>query len=654
MLTGIRKVLFCLLIYSVACTDKNTEVPSLSLVEATAGPVSLSLELEEDITENVPIDRSISLTFSAPVSTATTEEALSLKSTTEVDFDLSFSNENQTLILFPVGTLENGQEYTLQISSQLSGTLGETFAGTQLRFKTTLGDLELISVTAGGEEVPATGRTLDVLLNLSLTLNFSVPVSQSSVTEAVRLSGAPELEFNFSDENKTVNITSSNNLDYLTRYDLTVSDQLTGEQGEAFAGLSRTLYTSVDETPKFPVISDEELLTKVQQQTFRYFWDFGHPVSGMARERNTSGDLVTSGGTGFGLMTMIVGVERGFISRAEAVGRFTTVIDFLETADRFHGAWPHWMDGNTGKVIPFSPRDDGGDLVETAFLVQGLLTVRAWLDEASAEEKALIDKITQLWEEVEWSWYTQDGQDVLYWHWSPSFEWAINLPISGYNEALIVYVLAAGSPTFPISSKVYENGWARNGQMANGNSYYSQELPLGPELGGPLFFSHYSFLGLDPSNLSDQYANYWTQSVNHALISHAYCADNPKNFAAYSEECWGLTASDNQDGYSAHSPTNDLGVITPTAALSSFPYTPEKSLQALQFFYYKMGDRLWGEYGFYDAFNATEGWYADSYLAIDQGPIVIMIENYRSGLLWDLFMSVPEAQTGLNNLNFSY
>jgi len=652
MLNGKRLLLFCLFLYATACNEQNTEIPNLSLVKATVGPVSLAVNGE--LTEAVPVDRSISLTFSAPVSAATATEAISLTSDKDIDFDLTLSNENKTLVLFPVGALENGTEYTLQISSQLAGTLGETFAGAQLRFKTVLGNLQIISAIIEEEEIPPTGRVLGVPLNLSMVLNFSVPVSQSSLEESVGLSGSSELEFSFSNENKTVSVTTSNTLDYLTRYNFTISDQLVGEQGEPFSGFTRTLFTTFDETPKLPEITDEELLTKVQQQTFRYFWDFGHPTSGMARERNTSGDLVTTGGTGFGLMAMIVGVERGFINRAEAVERFTTIIHFLESADRFHGAWPHWLNGNTGEVIPFSTRDDGGDLVETAFLVQGMLAVRAWLDAGVAEEQVLTDKITQLWEEVEWSWYTQGGQDVLYWHWSPKNGWAINLPIQGYNEALIVYVLAAGSPTFPISLEVYEQGWARSGAIANGNSYYGYELPLGPELGGPLFFAHYSFLGLDPRNLSDQYANYWTQSVRHALINQAYCADNPKNFAAYSEDCWGLTASDSQEGYSAHSPTNDLGVITPTASLSSMPYTPDKSLDALHFLYYTMGDRLWGEYGFYDAFNATEGWYADSYLAIDQGPIVVMIENHRTALLWDLFMSVPEVQNGLNNLKFSY
>jgi hypothetical protein len=152
---------------------------------------------------------------------------------------------------------------------------------------------------------------------------------------------------------------------------------------------------------------------------------------------------------------------------------------------------------------------------------------------------------------------------------------------------------------------------------------------------------------LDPTNLDDTYADYWEQNVSHSEINYNYCVSNSKDFVGYSEDCWGLTASDNHTGYSAHSPTNDLGVITPTAALSSFPYTPDQSMKVLKFFYYTLGDRLWGEYGFYDAFNITEGWTADSYLAIDQGPIIIMIENYRTELLWDLFMSAPEVQQGL-------
>jgi hypothetical protein len=353
-------------------------------------------------------------------------------------------------------------------------------------------------------------------------------------------------------------------------------------------------------------------------------------------------------------MAILVGIERGFITRQQGLERLVKIIDFLGQADRFHGAWAHWMDGNTGDVIPFSAKDNGGDLVETALLVQGLLTVKAYLNTDDPNEDSLAEKIDLLWRGVEWDWYTRGAQDILYWHWSPEFGWDMNLPIRGYNEALIVYVLAASSPTHPISKSVYEKGWANNGAMRNGNQFFQIPLPLGYDFGGPLFFAHYSFLGLDPRNLSDQYANYWTQNVNHSRINQAHAISNPLGFAGYSEASWGLTASDNHLGYNAHSPTNDLGVISPTAALSSFPYTPEESMKALNFFYYKMGEKLWGQYGFYDAFNITEQWYADSYLAIDQGPIIIMIENHRSGLLWDLFMKDQEVKEGLKKLGFSH
>ncbi len=417
--------------------------------------------------------------------------------------------------------------------------------------------------------------------------------------------------------------------------------------------LSLICGTSCNPPPELE-LTNEVLLEKVQHQTFKYFYDFAHPVSGMARERNSSGDIVTSGGSGFGLMVLIVGMERGFITREQGLEQIEKIVGFLESCDRYHGVWPHWLNGTTGDVVPFSPKDNGADLVETAFMVQGLIAVRQYLFQNNPTEKALADRINTLWQEVDWEWFTHGGEEVLYWHWSPEFDWKMNHAIRGHNETLIVYVLAASSPTFPIDATVYHEGYARNGKIKNGNSYYGIKLPLGEDLGGPLFFSHYSFLGLDPRKLEDRYANYWDQNVAHSRINREYCKENPKGYKGYSEVCWGLTASDNHQGYSAHSPTNDLGVITPTAAISSIPYTPEASLEAIRHFYYEYGDSLWGIYGFHDAFNPTEGWWADSYLAIDQGPIVVMIENFRSGLIWDLFMSAPEIQEGLRKLGFEY
>ena len=417
-----------------------------------------------------------------------------------------------------------------------------------------------------------------------------------------------------------------------------------------------TFVTKLDPTPKFPVISNDSLLTLVQKQTFKFFWDYGHPVSGMARERLNSDDIVTFGGSGFGIMTIPVAIERGFITRSQGLERMNKIVNFLSlsTTDKFHGAFPHWMNGTTGKVIPFGTKDNGADLVETAFFIQGLLTVQSYFKNGNSAEKAMCANIETLWENVEWTWFQQNGQQKLFWHWSPNYAWDMNMPVTGWNEGLIIYVLAASSPTFPIIKSVYDNGWARNGAIKNGNPFYGITLPLGENYGGPLFFTHYSFLGLNPTHLSDQYANYWTQNTAHARINYSYCVANPHKNYGYGSNCWGLTASDIQNSYTASSPTHDVGVIAPTAALSSFPYTPVESMQALHFFYYTLGDKIWGEYGFKDAFNLNNGWFATSYLAIDQGPIVVMIENYRTGLLWNLFMQNTQIQAGLTKLGFSY
>jgi len=416
-----------------------------------------------------------------------------------------------------------------------------------------------------------------------------------------------------------------------------------------------TFVTKMDPTPRFPTISDDSLLTLVQKQTFKYFWDYGHPISGLARERNGSGETVTFGGSGFGVMTIPVAIERGFITRAQGLERMNKIVNFLglSTTDKFHGAFPHWMNGTTGKVIPFGTKDNGADL-ETAFFMQGLLTIQSYFKNGNVDEKAMCSKIETLWENVEWSWFQQNGQQKLYWHWSPTYNWDMNMPVTGWNEGLIIYVLAASSPTYPITKSVYDNGFARNGAIKNGRTFYGITLPLGEDNGGPMFFAHYSFLGLNPTHLSDAYANYWTQNTAHAQINYKYCVANPKKNFGYGENCWGLTASDIPTGYTASSPNNDGGTIAPTAALASFPYTPVESMRALHFFYYTLGDKMFGEYGFKDAFNLNKRWFADSYLAIDQGPIVVMIENYRTGLLWNLFMQNTQVQAGLTKLGFSY
>jgi len=414
------------------------------------------------------------------------------------------------------------------------------------------------------------------------------------------------------------------------------------------------------------LLTDEQLLDTIQYYTFQYFWDGAEPNSGMARERfhvdgiypENDKHIITTGGGGFGVMAILVGIERKFITREQGLERFERIISFLEKADRFHGVWPHWLDGETGKVKPFSQFDDGADLVESAYLIQGLIAVKQYFIDGNEREKQLAARIDKLWHEVQGNFHQKDGEKVLYWHWSPSVGWKMNFAVTGYNECLIMYVLGAASPTYPIEPAAYHDGWARKGEIIGNHEKYGYTLKLNHngalEQGGPLFWAHYSYLGLDPRKLTDKYANYWEHNVAHTMINYQHCVGNPHGYKGYGENCWGLTASYSVKGYDAHMPSNDLGVISPTAALSSFPYSPEESMRATRYFYENLGEKLMGPYGFYDVFSETENWFPPHYLAIDQGPIVVMIENYRTGLLWNLFMKDQDVQQGLKKLGFSF
>ncbi|SEM29199.1 hypothetical protein SAMN05216436_103119 [bacterium A37T11] len=415
---------------------------------------------------------------------------------------------------------------------------------------------------------------------------------------------------------------------------------------------------------KIDTLSNDSLLTLVQKQTFNYFWEGAEKISGMAPERiHLDGDypahdqdVVTTGGSGFGIMAILVGIDRGFISKQQGVDRLLHIADYLKKADRFHGAWPHWLYGPTGKVKPFGQKDNGGDLVETSFMAQALICVEEYFAKGDEKERLLAAKAQKLWHEIDFDWYRKGGQNVLYWHWSPEYGWEMNFPVTGYNECLIMYVLAASSPTHGIPAAVYHEGWAKNGTIRSNAKQFGMPVILNfnGQHGniGPLFWAHYSYLGLDPRGLKDKYASYWDLNKNQTLICRAYCLENPKKFKGYGPHNWGLTASYSVNGYAAHSPTEDLGVISPTAALSSYPYTPEFSMEVIRHLYQDLGNKVWGKYGFYDAFSETANWYPQRYLAIDQGPIPVMIENGRSGLLWKLFMQNKNVQKGLKTLNF--
>ncbi|MBI2729372.1 MAG: beta-glucosidase [Sphingobacteriales bacterium] len=514
------------------------------------------------------------------------------------------------------------------------------------------------SWTINGTSV--TSNIINVSRTPLIKISFSAAISKSTVTSSSLTfieNGVSQVSYNISFQNSDSSILLSpvSPLNGLSNFSITVGNSVKSAQGGLISGVSSLSFlTALDSTRKFPAITDDSLLTLIQKQTFKYFWDFGHPVSGMARERNTDPNTVTSGGSGFGIMSVPVAINRGFITRAEGFTRLQTIVSFLKnTAPKFHGAFSHWMNGSTGAVIPFGPNDDGADIVETSYLMMGLLSVRQYFNGIDMAETNLRSDINALYNGVEWDWFRQNGKKVLYWNWSPNTGFAVNVPVQGWNECLITYVLAASSPAHTIDKAVYDSGYARNGAMINNNSYYNYKLPLGQAYGGPLFFSHYSFMGINPNGLSDLYANYQTQTTNHTLINYNYCKDNPKNYPGYSDSCWGLTASDIKNGYTASSPTNDVGVIAPTAAISSLPYTPTESMKAIKFFYYVLGDKIWKDYGFTDAFSLNEQWYASSFLAIDQGPEIVMIENYRTGLPWSLFTSCPEIIAGMKKLGFS-
>lgn len=401
--------------------------------------------------------------------------------------------------------------------------------------------------------------------------------------------------------------------------------------------------------------TDEELINMTQRYAFRYFWEGAHHPTGMILERsNGNGTTVASGATGMGLMTMIVAHEREYRSRDAVKDRVISILNFLQNCERHHGAWSHWYNADTYQTKPFTPDDDGGDIVETSYVAQALIALRNYFDGDDSQSARIREKATALWEGIGWDWYRND-QNVLYWHWSPNIGFEKGMEVKGWNESLITYIMAASSPDHAISKRVYDQGWARNGDMVNERTFYDYEISLAPDWGGPLFWLHYTHLGINPHGLEDQYANYWVEHVNTIKIHQAYAIDNPYYYENYGENCWGLTASDDPDGYTAHQPwNNDNGTISPTAALSSMPYLPAEVMKVLKYLYRERGDELWGKYGPYDAFNDERDWVQDAYIGIDQGPIVLMMENHRTGLLWKNVMKDPDVQEGLEKLGFQY
>ena len=492
--------ILCLIVTLSGCT-KHSEKPgpaSNSLLQLQRVRVGSKIIYPDKTNENIPVDKNIFIEFSAMLDTASVQSNISLldENNLPVQTEINYLDNYQTIVIIPADSLNYMADYTIRIDSNLKGFGQEDFPGIAYQFTTVNGTMAIKSITLNGIALTA-NKVLQQIntKKIDFEITFSQALDPVNVAGMFTLSGNIPLNVSLSDGHKTITVSNNSELRGLTHYYFSVSGNLTAANGFIFDGYTTSFYTAIDSTLKYPEISDDELLTLVEKQTFRYFWDFAHPASGMARERNTSGDIVTTGGSGFGVMALIVGMDRGFITRIQGLTRLDKILNFLETCDRFHGAWPHWLNGSTGKTIPFGTQDNGADLVETSYMVEGLLTMRQYLNATDAGEKNLIDRINALCDSVDYNWFTR-GEDVLYWHWSPDYGWAMNMKIQGYNETLITYVVAASSKTHSISEAAYTKGYAKNGAIVNGDTYYGYTLPLGPAYGGPLFLHIILFWGL--------------------------------------------------------------------------------------------------------------------------------------------------------------
>ena len=348
-------------------------------------------------------------------------------------------------------------------------------------------------------------------------------------------------------------------------------------------------------------------------------------------------------------MVILTGIERGWITRKEGAKRILTLVRYLNKAERIKGAWSHWMNIE-GQPVKFGKQIESGDLVETSFMMMGLYAAQAYLTENNSVEKEIRKTVDSFRQTIQWSDFVHNGD--LYWLWERTNE-TFTLPLRGYNEALVTYILALGAPDkYAIDADVYKNGWQQNGKIFKPRqSHYGYPFVMGANLSGPLFLSHYSFLGMNPKAMQDKYVDYQQYGTYHAMIHRHYCMEEAPKEYQYNAFNWGLSAGSGPNqpvkkGYKPRTPKRDDGVIAPTAALSSMPYTPFYSIQMLLNLHDNY-PQLRTPGGFGDGYSLVDNWFFKGRIAIDQGPIVIMIENYRSGFLWELLANHPDIKKGM-------
>ena len=427
--------------------------------------------------------------------------------------------------------------------------------------------------------------------------------------------------------------------------------QVTALTATAEESLSSTTLAAVPHA----FASDDEFLEYVQQTSFDYFWYLANPSNGLVPDRSTTTSPCSIAAVGFGLTAIGIGIDHGWISRTRGVARvLTTLNTFLNgpqgsntSGTIGHKGWfYHFLEMNTAL------RSSSSELssIDTALLLAGILYSKQYFDGTNTDEISIRTMADAIFSRVDWNWMAQ-GTNVVSMGWFPTSGFIPNNWI-GYNEALLLYCLGLGTATNPLPASAW-NRWTSGYIWAT--NYGQAFIPF-----PPLFGHQYSHCWIDFRHTADAYMNshdstYFQNSRRATLAQRAYCVANPLGRVGYSSNVWGLTACDGPAGYAAHGapPTeNDDGTIAPTAAGGSIAFAPEYSLPTLRYFYTQYRPRIWTGYGFRDAFNLGAQWYGSDELGIDQGPMVIMIENHRNQRVWRLFMRNAEIQRGLQRAGF--
>ena len=409
-------------------------------------------------------------------------------------------------------------------------------------------------------------------------------------------------------------------------------------------------------------ITDAALLDSLQRTSFQYFWDQGSSVTGLIRDRNTGGSPASTASTGFGLSAICIGIDHGWVSRTDGATRVLTALQVLWNMPQgnatsgtigYKGLYWHWLDMSTATRT----WDSELSTIDTALLFAGIMDAREYFTSNTGDEpqiRALADSITS---RADWA-FMKNGGPGLKMGFKPGVTGFSGFGTwTGYNEAMIMYIIAIGSHTHPVPSSDWKT-WTSGYNWSTQFGYTYLIFP-------PLFGHQYSHCWIDFRAVQDTFmmthsSNYFENSTRATLAQRAYAIANPGGKVGYGANLWGLTASDvpPPTGYNARGAPpaqNDDGTITPTAPISSIPFAPTECLAVAHNLWDNYGTFLWGPYGFKDAFNLTSNpdWYDTDYLGIDQGPIIMMIENYRNNAVWNRFMKHPDIVRGMFLAGFS-